>query len=296
LRARLDAARAGRARPLLLDGALGTELERRGVPAQLPLWSARALLERPEVVAGIHRDYVEAGAEALTANTFRTARRTLAREGHGARARALTRLAVDLARRAAEGAPREVFVLGSEAPLEDCFRPDLVPDDDALAREHAEHVEDLVRGGVDAVLLETMGTVREAAAAARAARAAGIPFLAGFACDGAARLLSGEPLEAALEAVAAAGPIAVGANCLPASAIPACLAVLRRAGLPAFVAPNLGPPDASGAFTSSEALAPAALAALATGWRAAGVAALGGCCGTGPAHVAALARALGREA
>ena len=63
--------------PLLLDGAIGSELERRGVPASLPLWSSHALLTHPEVLAAVHADYVAAGAEILTANSFRTQRRTL---------------------------------------------------------------------------------------------------------------------------------------------------------------------------------------------------------------------------
>jgi S-methylmethionine-dependent homocysteine/selenocysteine methylase len=292
LRARLDAARARRAPALLLDGALGTELERRGVPARLPLWSARALLERPEAVAAIHRDYALAGAEALTADTFRTGRRALAREGHGARAGELTRLAVALARSAAEAAPREVFVLGSQAPLEDCYRPDLVPDDAALEREHGEHAEALAAAGVDAILVETMNAAREAAAAARAAREAGVPFLASFACGASARLLSGEPLEAGLEAALRFGPIAVGANCLPPPALEACLPALARAGLPFLVYPNLGAPDAGGGFAASAAVTPERFGELARAWLAAGAAAVGGCCGTRPAHVAALARVL----
>ena len=292
LRARLDAARARRAPPLLLDGALGTELERRGVPTRLPLWSARALLERPDAVAAIHRDYVAAGAEALTANTFRTGRRTLAREGFGARAGELTRLAVALAREAAAPAGREVLVLGSQAPLEDCYRPDLVPDDASLAREHAEQADALAAAGVDAILIETMNAAREAAAAARAAQATGLPFAASFVCDGAARLLSGERLELGLEAALRAGALAVGVNCVPPAAVAACLPALARAGLPFFVYPNLGAPDPVRDFAPSEDETPARFAELAEAWVAAGAAAVGGCCGTRPAHVAALARAL----
>src|SRR5688572_24976898 len=100
----------------LLDGAMGTELRRRGVPTPLPLWSAHGLLHAPEVVLHIHRDYVGAGADALTANTFRTTRRALAATAAVAAAtglatgagimavepRELTALAVSLARRAAD--------------------------------------------------------------------------------------------------------------------------------------------------------------------------------------------------
>ena len=116
---------------LLLDGATGTELERRGASTALPLWSAPALRDQPELVEAIHADYAAAGVDALTANTFRTQRRALSRGGWGDQAGALTQRAVALAQRAAAAvAPeRRVFVLGSAPTLEDCYRPDLVPDD-----------------------------------------------------------------------------------------------------------------------------------------------------------------------
>jgi S-methylmethionine-dependent homocysteine/selenocysteine methylase len=288
LRARILAAAARRAPPLVLDGALGTELERRGVSTGLPLWSARALWEAPDVVRAIHADAVRAGAEALTADTFRTQRRTLARAGRGERAAELTRLAVALAR---DAAGRATYVLGSVAPLEDCYRPDLVPAEDALAREHAEHAEHLAGAGADALWIETMNTVREAAAAARAASATGLPFAASFVCDARARLLSGEPLAAALDAVAGARPLAVSVNCLAPGALPANLKVLAASGLPFGVYPNLGVPDPVRGFAPSDDLGPEAFGAEARRWIAAGAAFVGGCCGTRAEHVAALAEA-----
>jgi S-methylmethionine-dependent homocysteine/selenocysteine methylase len=294
LRERVRAAHARRAPPLLLDGALGTELEARGFATPLPLWSARALLERPSLVAAIHREHAEAGAELLTANTFRTQRRTLLRGGAGERAAELTALAVLLAREAARGAPRPCFVLGSAAPLEDCYRPDLVPDDAALAREHAVHAGHLAAAGVDAIAVETLNCVREAAAAVRAAAATGLPVLASFVCGKDARLLSGEPLEAGLEAVAAHAPLAVAVNCLPPAAAEACLGRLAASGLPFGVYPNLGVPDPERGFAPSDDCAPAELAARARSWLAAGASFVGGCCGTRPAHLRALAEAAGR--
>lgn len=294
LRERVRAAHARRAPAIVLDGALGTELERRGAPTELPLWSARALLVRPALVTEIHRDAVRAGAELLTANTFRTQRRTLAREGVGARAGELTRLAVACARDAASEAPRPPFVLGSAAPLEDCYRPDLVPPDAELAREHGEHAEHLAAAGVDAILVETMGTAREAAAAARAARATGLPFAASFVCDGSGRLLSGEPLEAGLAAVAGCPPLAVAVNCVPPSALAPCLVLLRRSGLPFGVYPNLESADPSGGFAPGEDVPPAAFGVLARVWIDFGASIVGGCCGTRPAHIRALAEAAHR--
>src|SRR5258707_8830056 len=132
--------RLGDPRPILLDGATGTELNRRGVSTDLPLWSAGALLDAPATLRQIHRDYLLAGAEIVTANTFRTHRRSLARGGYGDSAAELTRLAVELARAAVgEGAlAPPAYVAGSLAPLEDCYSPELVPPQAECEREHAE--------------------------------------------------------------------------------------------------------------------------------------------------------------
>jgi S-methylmethionine-dependent homocysteine/selenocysteine methylase len=279
--------------PLLLDGATGTELERRGVATPLPLWSAPALFEQPEIVEAIHADYAAAGVEILTANTFRTQRRALARGGLGDRAEAATRRAVELARQAAARAPDPVFVVGSAPPLEDCYRPDLVPDEASLAREHAEHADNLAAAGVDAVWVETMNSLREARAALRAARATDLPVVVGFVCWEGAQLLSGELLADAATAVAAEGADAVVVNCLPPSNVAACLAVLARTPLPFGAYANLGEP---GAAARSEECSPQGFAEHVAAWCEAGARVVGGCCGTTPAHLRAAARRLtGRE-
>jgi homocysteine S-methyltransferase len=282
--------------PVLLDGATGTELERRGAPTGLPLWSAHALLAAPDLVECIHTEYALAGAEIVTANSFRTHARSLARGGLGERAAELTRRAVALARRAAERAPHPVWVAGSISPLEDCYRPDLVPDPGALAREHAAHARHLAEAGADLLLVETMNTVREAVAAARAARATGLPVWVSFVCNASARLLSGEPLAEALRALGPLEPDAVGVNCLPPRAVPPALPVLLDSGRPFFVYANLGEPDAAGGFDRRDECTPEEFGAHALRWIAAGAFAAGGCCGTRPDHVRAIARALGRNA
>ena len=121
------------AQPLLLDAAIGTELQRRDADTTLPLWSARPLLRDPELVWTVHGDEVAAGADILTANTFRTHARSLAKAGLGSPPASSPRgpSSSPIRRRPLPG--REVFVAGSLSPLEDCYRPDLVPDDAALA-------------------------------------------------------------------------------------------------------------------------------------------------------------------
>jgi S-methylmethionine-dependent homocysteine/selenocysteine methylase len=282
------AERLRRAAPLLLDGATGTELERRGIATRLPLWSADALIRAPEVVESIHRDYLEAGAEAITANTFRTQRRTLAREGLGERAAELTALAVRLARQASAAGAQAPLVLGSDPPLEDCYRPDLVPDEAALAREHAEHCANLAAAGVDAILCETHNTLREACAAARAASATGLPVLVSFVCWEGATLLSGERLDDAVQALRPLRPAALLVNCLPPPNVMACLAVLAGAKLPFGAYANLGAPDDSTGFRRSEAVSPRGFAEAAAEWVRAGARLIGGCCGTTPSHIEAI--------
>jgi S-methylmethionine-dependent homocysteine/selenocysteine methylase len=284
--------RIHRGAPVLLDGALGTELERAGVRSALPLWTTHALLEAPRSIERIQRRYALAGAEILTAASFRTQRRTLAKVGLAARAAELTGTAVQLARRAAEVSGTRPFIAGSAAPLEDCYRPDLAPDQAAAEREHHEHAAHLADAGVDLILIETMNTIREAVAAARAARATGLAFLVSFVCRADGRLLSNETLEAAIDSVASHQPLAVLVNCLPPSAVEGCLPALRDCAAPFGVYANLGAP--SGApDTHREECSPAEFARHAETWTAAGARLIGGCCGTTPDHIRALAALAG---
>jgi methionine synthase I (cobalamin-dependent) len=178
-------------------------------------------------VRQIHAENVAAGAAILTANTFRTH----ARNGFGERAASATALAVRLAREAALGSQRTVWVAGSLSPLEDCYTPDLVPEGEDLEREHGLQSEALAGAGCDLVLVETMNTLREARAALRAATATGLPVVVSLVSDGQGHLLSGEPL-----AIVAATllderipPVALGLNCVPARRLARDLEVLARA-------------------------------------------------------------------
>ncbi len=281
-------------RPILLDGALGTEIARRGFETRLPLWSAHALAHAPRVVAEIHAEHVHAGAEILTANTFRTHRRSLERGGLGSRARRLTAEAVALARQAA--APAGAFVAGSIAPLEDCYRPDLVPDDAALVSEHGEMAGHLADAGADLLLVETMNTIREAWVATAAARATGLPVMTSLVCDESEALLSGETVAAAVRALAPLRPAALLVNCVPANAIERPLRALVAAkpqGIRAGAYGNIGHADDVHGWAADADVPPGAYARLALAWIAAGASIVGGCCGTTPEHVAAIRRALG---
>jgi len=286
--------------PLLLDAAMGTELDRRGVPTLLPLWSAIGLLQRPEVVRAIHLDNLRAGADVVTTNTFRTIPRTLAAAGRDpAEAGPLTVLAVRLAREAVAAAGRPgALVAGSLAPLEDCYSPELAPPFATALAEHRPQAARLAVAGVDLLMVETMPTAAEAEAALIAARETGLPATVGFVCaDGPSGvgLLSGDPLAAAVARVERHGPAAILVNCAPPATIAAALAELRcLTDLPFGGYANVGVVDDVTGWAADPAVTPAAYAAAAAGWLQLGARLIGGCCGTTPAHTAALRALLDR--
>lgn len=274
---------------LVLDGATGTELERRGVGSAAPLWSAAALRQAPEVVAAIHRDYVAAGADLLVANTFRTNPRTLRRAGWGADGGDLNRLAVELARQAAAGADRQVLVAASVAPAEDCYEPQRVPDDAMLRAEHGELMDWLAVAGPDLIWIETMNTVREARMAAEAAASRGLPLAVSFVVQEGGDLLSGEPLEAAVAAVEPFDPIVVGLNCIPPRGLSVLLPRLRRAtGRPVAAYAHINNAVPIRGWSYGQAVPPAEYGGYVRQWLELGAVVVGGCCGTTPAHIEAV--------
>ena len=280
-------------RPSVLDGAMGSELLRRGFTAAQRLWGVGVLLDAPDAVREVHRDHLAAGAEALTAATFRVAPYSLRRHGLEGRAAELAATAIRVARAAVAEAGAEALVLASMTTLEDCYRPDLVPGDATLIREHAATAALLAAARPDALLLETFNTVREAAIAARAAVATGLPTFVCFTCTEGGRLLSGEDAADAAHALDHAGVGAVGVNCTRVSDVMAVLVRLAAAtDLPLVASANDAFFAADSQFLAAEPGGPAAYGRCALAWCAAGARLVGGCCGTTPAHVAAVAAAV----
>ncbi|KYF89712.1 homocysteine methyltransferase [Sorangium cellulosum] len=274
---------------VVLDGPLGTELAARGVATPAPLWSAAALLDARgcDVVRAIHRDYARAGATVHTANTFRTKRR----QAGAAWAELLAR-AVSLAREAVREVDPRHRIAGSIAPLEDCYRPDLSP---ASARqEHRELAQALAAARVDVLLCETFPHVGEALVALEEAVATGVEAWVSFTAGPGADLLSPEDIGAAAREAAARGARAVLVNCTPATRTLEHVERLAACGVPFGAYANAGA-EAEGLGWGQGRPSAARYADLARRWIEAGATIVGGCCGTGPAHVAAL-RALADEA
>jgi S-methylmethionine-dependent homocysteine/selenocysteine methylase len=282
---------------LLLDAAMGTELDRRGVTTTLPLWSAIGLTDAPEVVRRIHLDNLAAGADIVTTDTFRATRRTFAKAGRDPEEGVqLNATAVALARAARDEANRPAaLIAGSIAPLEDCYSPWLSPAPEIADAEHAEQARALADAGADFLMVETMPLIAEAEAALRAARATGLEATVGFVCappvePGAPiQLLSGETLADAVARVEPLEPVAIFVNCAAPDVITAGLRELRTlTARPIGGYANLGRVDDERGWEPDASFPGAAYAAHAADWLTAGAAIVGGCCGTTPAHIRAL--------
>jgi enediyne biosynthesis protein CalE2 len=278
-----------------LDGGVATELERAGLAVASPWWTTAALVTEDgrSVLRRVHGDFLDAGAQVLTANTFRCnlrALRPLGLDKAGFCWMVQAAVGVAAAARNAAGAGSTV-VAGSIAPVEDCYRPELTPPDAELRAEHGWLATELVRAGADLILIETMNTIREARIALEAAQAAGARAWVSFVCTSGGRLLSGEPVAEAAVAVEADGAAAVLVNCTGIAETEECLRRMSdvcRGPIGAY--PNLedrARPRENGAFASS--VSPADFAATLRRWHdELGATLLGGCCGTTAAHIRAL--------
>jgi S-methylmethionine-dependent homocysteine/selenocysteine methylase len=264
-------------KPVLLDGAVGTLLEARGLRLPPPLWATGAVMSHPERLTALHRSYARAGATVHTAATFRASSSAAgpAAADLAARAIAIVRGAIPTGQR----------VAASLAPVEDCWHPERSPPD--AHAQHARTARLLADAGPDLLLVETFAHSGEAVAATAAAAATGLPVWTSLTPGWDGRLLSPAALADAARAVVDAGAEVVCVNCLPAARASAWVEALAAVGAPWGVYANAGEP-ADGLGYGQRGAA-ARYAALAASWLDMGAVVVGGCCGTGPAHVAALA-------
>ncbi|MDJ0804059.1 MAG: homocysteine S-methyltransferase family protein [Desulfobacterales bacterium] len=285
-------------RTVLLDGGMGRELRFRGVDVPETIWSAGALITDPDVVRRIHRDYIAAGADIITTNTYGIVRRDLSNVGIADRFGELNTLACHLALEARERSRRDVLIAGSLPPLRGSFRPDLVGPIDEIEFLYQEQA-DLLAPHVDLLLCETMSSAAEGRAAARAACSTGRPVWVAWTLheDRSGNLRSGESIAeavAALEGLPVSGFLA---NCCAPESITQALPHLVVAGgewsggyantftpIPRDWTLD-GKKETDGLLSLREDLSPDRYAAHVANWLSAGASVVGGCCGTRPAHI-----------
>ncbi|MFO0624993.1 MAG: homocysteine S-methyltransferase [Polyangiales bacterium] len=294
-------------RPRVLDGGLATELEARGAVLDTPLWSARLLRDDPAMIAAVHRDYLDAGADILTTAGYQATLPGLVAAGLAPdAARAVLRRAVTLACDARDAHPRGGAVLvaaslGSYgAFLADGreFRGGYGRSVEALADFHRARLAVIADAGADLLAFETVPCVEEAEAIARAlADTDGPPAWVSFSLGAEGRTAQGDPLvDGALAALASPRVIAVGCNCCDPRAVEHALRVLRGCTDVDLVAyPNRGERWSPEARRWEPDGAARPLADFAAGYRAAGATVLGGCCRTTPGDIRALAKTLAAQ-
>ena len=151
-------------KPLILDGAMGTELMRRGIELPLPLWSSMSNIDQYNQVINIHKDYIESGSDVITTNTFRTTPRTFIKAGYSINeAEIISKQCSNMAIKAAKYAANNenILIAGSVAPLEDCYEPDDFPGKEIAKKEFQFIIDRIIKSGVDILLFETMGNYEE---------------------------------------------------------------------------------------------------------------------------------------
>ena len=188
-------------RTLLLDGAMGTELQNRGIDIPLPLWSADANIKHPEVVINIHKDYINSGADIITTNTFRTTAWTYRKAGFSnTKSEELSRSSLYKAVECAQIAvSNSVKIAGSITTIEDCYLPELFPGTSAAEDTYGQTIEWLVDAGVDFILFETMGNIEEISCALEMSRSYNIPIWLSLISKDKYNLLDGSPFEKVFE-------------------------------------------------------------------------------------------------
>ncbi len=291
----------------ILDGGMGRLLESLGAPFRLPEWSALALIEAPDYVRRAHQAYVEAGADIITTNSYGLLPHMIGEERFRLHGRALAGEAGKIARAVADAAPRRVQVAGSLPPLFGSYRPDAFDAGGAPAI-----LAELVAGltpHVDLWLIETQSSTREALTAAAAVSATGHPVYISYTLrdeegrTGPPELRSGENVADAVDATLARKVAAVLFNCSQPEAMTAAVAAARRV-IDAAALSDVGLGVYANAFTpeppSDEPYAgiselrtdldPASYLRWIRTWTAAGATIVGGCCGIGPDHIAAISR------
>jgi len=288
---------------VILDGGIGSEMLRRGVT-----WEGHKVESEPDAIRAIHADYIRAGADVITTNTFQLARRSYM--NHFADLDHMRRVgASDLETRPPllirEGVKRaieardqagaaDVSIAGSMTTLDWCFRPDMAPSESDMRGEYRETVEWFKDAGADLMLFETFNSSKEARMALEAAREVGIPAWVGFVCDNRGRMLNGETLPEVVRALAGIEPDVLLFNCAPVPDINCALGEIskvykRPTGGYAHVG-RFDPPD----WMFTDEYPPDEYLAAAREWASMGAQVLGGCCGTTPMHIEALKKGLPR--
>lgn len=280
---------------LVIDGGMGTELQRRGVPMDEVVWSGAAVLSHPDVVRTVHEDYIRAGADVIITNTFGSTRQMLGGAGLGAQVELVHRRAVALAQEARAATNSRVAIAGSLSPSPPGFDRQAYPPSEEELAVYRESAQLLADSGVDLIALEMLEDTAHAPLAMRAALETGLPVWLGVSCrrvDGRLVRFSQRaaevPLADILDLLVPMGPDLVNIMHTEIDAVSEALVMVRqRWPGPIGVYPESGY-FAQPNWEFVDVISPDDLVREARGWINDGAQLVGGCCGTGPEHIRAL--------
>jgi homocysteine S-methyltransferase len=269
----------------ILSGAMGTELQRRGYKTKLPLWSGTANLDVPDLVKQIHIDYIEAGAEIITTNTFRTNPRPWKPLGREKDAELSTKKAIEIAIEVKKMYPY-IKVGASITTLEDCYEPKLVPPQNELKEEHSRQIELFKDSGVDFIMIETINTIREAKVLLKYSKETKLPSYISFVTDENGNIMSGESIEEMLKELLPLSPDAICLNCRPPEVIEKAAEKLSKLypGLKGIYANGDGQPANDLGWTFYDRCSPEKYLEYAKNWVEMGYTIIGSCCGSNPEY------------
>ncbi len=284
-------ARLAKGEVLILDGGTGTEIKRRsGLPGSSDL-AVSQMIKSPELIRELHEDYIRAGADVITANTYDCNRSALEQVGiDPSQVAHFTAIAVEMARGARDGAGhgREVYIAGSLGPLGSDYDPDDVPPLNVCLSVYREQVEAMVSSGVDFVLVETAARVRSARAGVKAAVEMGVTAWASLIADSKGRVKSGESWGEAVEILVSDGASAVLINCAQPEDLSLAMKELAQQGTVPVGAYAQGARYKGFGWEFGPSMSPQRYLDYARQWVDAGARIIGGCCGTTPEHIRAL--------
>lgn len=287
--------------PVLLDGGMGRELFFRGIDISKPSWSAGALLSHPDVVQQVHLDYIHAGADIITTNTYGVIREDLSKEGMDHLFDKMNSTACLLAEKARKDSGRNILIAGSLPPLFGSYRPDLVRASSTILPLYEEQAA-LLAPYVDLFLCETMSSISEGKTAATAACQFSKPVWVAWTLHESLPgcLRSGETIASAVASLKDLPVSGILVNCCTPESITRTLPDLTgkefdfAGGYANTFAPIPedwkldGDKETDGLLDLRDDLDPDAYGSHAMNWLKKGASVIGGCCGTRPPHIAKL--------
>ncbi len=272
---------------------MGTRLEEMGHKLSAPLWSATVLQSNPEDVIQIHKENIEAGAQVITTNTFRTTPFALHQAGLSGvdahtRARALTLLAIRLAWKTVKESGKDIKIAAAIAPLADSWKPQDFPGNIISRPWHDAQLDNLSHHSTDILLLETMNSAREAKGLTDLALRYEKPVWVSFALNGEGQIYNGDDLISTAIYLEKKGVSAIGVNCSSFDASQTALKALREAvSIPLLANPNVELGHAT--RKKKKKISPADFVTWANTMEELGVEFIGACCGSDHTHIKALA-------